>query len=198
MTTKETEERSLFVRHVTVQEQKDDDGTLLGDRITVEINRHGPAWSGVRLLREDKLVHGEKVDGGDDWDWQVDPDAGLCMTLSQAEELHDALSEGLGYPTREDRLTLADGEKYLKRIHDGTKALLAEQTVMLARALKKCATDSFHDDLCGVCHHHLVDCDRTMVLDDYPPSEANARHACPGAEARIILKTNQFIKDVFG
>jgi len=61
-----------------------------------------------------------------------------------------------------------------------------EKVAALETALKECAVDTFHSDCCGVCKHHIVDCDKQMVLDDWP--DGNESLACAGARARLLLR----------
>jgi len=39
--------------------------------------------------------HAKEEDKSMDWDWKVDPDAGLCLSHADARELLSALSEVL-------------------------------------------------------------------------------------------------------
>jgi len=81
-----------FVRNVAIVERKDDEGALLGDRVTVCIED-----GTLHLYRESKLIHAPGSGlGAHDWDWQVDPDAGITVSLEGARELCSALVEGLG------------------------------------------------------------------------------------------------------
>jgi hypothetical protein len=177
-----------FVRHCAVDERMSDDGTMMGDRIAVKVVRPDALLGDtVRILREWKQVHA--ADAGDDeksmdWDWKVDPDAGITLSIDQAQELHEALSVGLGLPCASDREKAA--EYVLHTLQDG-KTLGVEHVMMLARALAECATDGFHADLCGVCHKHLYECDKETVLDDFP--DGNVSLECAGARARQMLKS---------
>jgi hypothetical protein len=81
-----------FERCVAVEERTDDDGVLIGDRVRVQIDD-----TFVNLYRENKLKHGKlRLEGAFDWDWQVDPDAGISLSIAAGHELLGALHEGLG------------------------------------------------------------------------------------------------------
>lgn len=146
----------VFERIIDVREQRTDDGSIIGDRVAVRVMKNGRFC----LSHEDKLIHGDKSDSDYDWDWKVDPEAGLSFSREGAAELRGALTAALG---EEDRIAV------------------------LTQALKSCVVDSFHHDLCGVCKLHLADCDETTVLDDWP--DGNESLACAGARARVLLRS---------
>jgi hypothetical protein len=90
----------VFRRHVAVDERRGEDGDVIGDRVTVEIARNGS----VKLYVEDKFVHGKAEERKYDWDWKVNPEAGLSLSNRGARELVEAIRDGLPYvPDEEER-----------------------------------------------------------------------------------------------
>jgi len=89
----------------------DDEGNVLGDRVRVvaqgdHVNLYREWMPSPRRSRVDGpgshhaggvmgQHHAKEEDKSMDWDWKVDPDAGLCLSHADARELLSALSEVL-------------------------------------------------------------------------------------------------------
>ena len=170
----------VFERFVDEREERDEDGSGSGDRIAVRVMKNGT----VNLQVERKLISTDPELSFINHDWSVDPDAGVCTSREGAVQLVDALREALG---EEDPKQLAIGLDRFSRIGKGVQEILSKHIASLVDALEECAVDSFHKDCCGVCKHHIVDCDETKVLDDFPNGKESL--ACAGARARVLLHT---------
>ena len=97
-----------FLKHIAIDEQKTDDGTIMGDRIGVALDEGFSNEATVHLYREDMMQHASEKDPTGvrghpsvNWDWKVDPDAGLTMSVSHAHELLVALRECLAEAARQ-------------------------------------------------------------------------------------------------
>jgi len=80
----------MIERIIAEDVRTDDEGNVLGDRVRVAVE-----VDHVHLYRESMQHHSKEEDKSMDWDWQVDPDAGLCLSHADARELLSALSEVL-------------------------------------------------------------------------------------------------------
>lgn len=86
-----------FLRHVAEEEHQVEGGGTLGNRIAVSLELETMSYGYVDISREFKMPIREKEN---EPRWQVDPDAGLTMTVDQARELYAALGECLAAADR--------------------------------------------------------------------------------------------------
>lgn len=96
-------ERYVFEKFVAteIQESHDEKATM-GDRVAVRVTRRPDEpelWldagkCSLHLHREDMMMHRDPGEGRS-WDWKVDPDAGITISMDHAEALRDALGEAI-------------------------------------------------------------------------------------------------------